>query len=493
MKNRPFDRRRPASGLVLMVALVCLTVITLALTAMFSRAAQGRRQLAQRQRQIQAQWLLESALDRAAAQVATEPGVRRRKLAAVRGRSRRSLVRRDIHQSRDFRNGTVWCDPRVGPIPAGGRVFRSAREAGAYLDPLCRRSDMKRKRKPTSAFTLVELLVVIAIIAILVLLLLPAINALRESARRTQCLNQMSQLISAVHAYEMSHGAYPAGVTDSTGPILNQEQGLHQGWLIALLPFLEESNVYAAIDQQVSVYDKKNQRPRETQIGLLSCPSSPFGGWNRSLGVSNYAGVHHDVEAPIDSDNQGVLFLNSRLSPDEVTDGARYTLFLGEKIIEQNDDLGWMSGTRATLRNTGTPIGWTGRSPTPAQKIGTDAIDGAIDNENDNEDPGAVPRTEQGGGGDNTNPEPSGDLSAAAPASAEEAEDPAAAADRIQELRRQGLYVGGFGSHHLGGAIFAFGDGHVTFLAESVDWTVYQRLGNRADGEILDARALDRD
>ena len=75
------------------------------------------------------------------------------------------------------------------------------------------------------------------------------------------------------------------------------------------------------------------------------------------LPASNYAGCHHDVEAPIDADNHGVLFLNSHISGDDIPDGAAHTIFIGEKIVA-DDDLGWMSGTRATLRNTGLRINW---------------------------------------------------------------------------------------------------------------------------------------
>jgi len=67
------------------------------------------------------------------------------------------------------------------------------------------------------AFTLVELLVVIAIIGILVGLLLPAVQAAREAARRGQCLNNISQLILAVHNHEFSYERLPSGVIDSTG------------------------------------------------------------------------------------------------------------------------------------------------------------------------------------------------------------------------------------------------------------------------------------
>ena len=62
---------------------------------------------------------------------------------------------------------------------------------------------------------------------------------------------------------------------------------------------------------------------------------------------------------PIAEDNHGVLFLNSHISDRDVTDGVQHTIYLGEKRTD-SDDLGWMSGTRATLRNTGTPIDQTG-------------------------------------------------------------------------------------------------------------------------------------
>jgi prepilin-type processing-associated H-X9-DG protein len=81
------------------------------------------------------------------------------------------------------------------------------------------------------------------------------------------------------------------------------------------------------------------------------CPSN----WADDSPYSSYAGCHHDAEAPIDADNRGVFFLNSRLTRDDLKDGVAYTLFIGEKLIEDTD-LGWLSGTPATLRNTGTQL-----------------------------------------------------------------------------------------------------------------------------------------
>lgn len=334
---------------------------------------------------------------------------------------------------------------------------------------------MNPNPKPARAFTLVELLVVIAIIAILTFMLLPAVGSLRESARRSQCISRMGQLVLALHDHELAHGVYPPGVVDASGPVLNQEQGLHQGWLIHLLPYLEEANVYRAIDQQVSVYDKKNAPARSMRLEVLTCPSSAA---VSTIAVSDYAGVHHDVEAPINADQHGILFLNSRISHDDVTDGTRYTLYIGEKTSEENNDLGWMSGTRATLRNTGTPMNHTGdaaylnwRSPI------------LVDEETE-----AAAATSP----DGADARPTESAESSSPPTTGSAAAAAAPEDPVQALRRQGLYVGGFSSFHNGGVVFAFGDGYVNFLTDNIDPALYERLGHRADGQLLDARALER-
>ncbi|MDA1180475.1 MAG: DUF1559 domain-containing protein, partial [Planctomycetota bacterium] len=215
------------------------------------------------------------------------------------------------------------------------------------------RTEMKR-----IGFTLVELLVVIAIIGILVNLLLPAVQASRESARRMTCMNHMSQLILAVHQYELATEFYPVGVMEPQGPIQSVEMGYHHNWL-GLFPYLELQTVATHIDRTVGVYHANNKEVRMQRISLLGCPS--YAGPDAS--VSCYAAVHHDTEAPIDTDNQGVFFLNSRIGRDDVLDGLTYTFFLGEKLPDRMSDLGWMSGTRSTLRNVGTPIGGTPLDP----------------------------------------------------------------------------------------------------------------------------------
>ena len=104
-------------------------------------------------------------------------------------------------------------------------------------------------------FTLVELLVVIAIIGILVGLLLPAVQSVREAARRTQCLNNLKQIGLAAHNYESARGELPFAVLTERGNPTREELvgtslGAHQntGALVAIMPFLELQNLADQFD-----------------------------------------------------------------------------------------------------------------------------------------------------------------------------------------------------------------------------------------------------
>jgi prepilin-type N-terminal cleavage/methylation domain-containing protein len=213
------------------------------------------------------------------------------------------------------------------------------------------------------AFTLVELLVVIAIIGILVALLLPAVLAAREAARRCSCQNRLTQLILAVHNYENAHSVYPPGTIDNAkGPIVNAALpgSYHHSWIIQILPYIDQRNTWNAVDKTVGVYHPLNSVPAALELPLLRCPSYSI----IRADLTEYAGVHHDLEKPIDAMDNGVFFLNSRITFEHVNDGVSNTLFLGEKGSDQTD-YGWMSGTRGTLRNTGTlvPAGRPGATP----------------------------------------------------------------------------------------------------------------------------------
>jgi prepilin-type N-terminal cleavage/methylation domain-containing protein/prepilin-type processing-associated H-X9-DG protein len=303
------------------------------------------------------------------------------------------------------------------------------------------------------AFTLVELLVVIAIIGVLVALLLPAVQSAREAARRCSCASNVNQLILAVHNYDMAHGIYPPGTIDAKGPIMNVPLGYHHSWLIQSLPYLEEQNIWNAIDKNLSIYDKKNAPLHLAMPRILNCPSSAA-----PRGTPCYAGVHHDQEKPIDAKDNGVFFLNSIVRYDDVTDGSAHTLFLGEKLPD-GWELTWMSGTRATLRNTGTAINSltrkTGLLPARSPEEFAPELERLLGEETD---PLAPP--------------------AATPA------DNTTTPARPTTGPGSPTFVGGFGSDHVGGANFAFGDGRVQFLSASVSGPILMQLAHRKDGQV---------
>jgi prepilin-type N-terminal cleavage/methylation domain-containing protein/prepilin-type processing-associated H-X9-DG protein len=300
------------------------------------------------------------------------------------------------------------------------------------------------------AFTLIELLVVITIIALFLALSTAGMQAVRAAASRCQCANNLARLGMALNAYEAAHGVLPPGSTDAKGPIESVAQGNHISWLVHLLPHIDEGVSFQNIDLSKGAYDRANAPVRRMRISLLVCPSDAAC-LSQDVGVSSYAACHHDVESLIDVDNHGVMFLNSHVAFKDITDGLTHTIFVGEKLAGDGD-LGWMSGTRATLRNTGTPINavLVQRSPVLPPSDPEEAGPGVPDG------PGAPP------GQDSPSPPPKTG-----------ADPPPVPA------------VGGFASHHGNGANFLFGDGAVRLINDDIKPSVYQQLGHRADGKLL--------
>jgi prepilin-type N-terminal cleavage/methylation domain-containing protein len=159
--------------------------------------------------------------------------------------------------------------------------FSSTGMSSMYLGGAAREAVQRPARR--SAFTLVELLVVIAIIGILIALLLPAIQAARESARRTQCQNNLKNIGLAVLNHVDSRKVFPTGGSkylrdgfelqqniENGRPLGPDRQGL--GWGFQILPYLEETAAYELETSQdlqqvvVSVYVCPSRRPPKTVL-----------------------------------------------------------------------------------------------------------------------------------------------------------------------------------------------------------------------------------
>ncbi len=227
-------------------------------------------------------------------------------------------------------------------------------------------------KKPRSAFTLVELLVVIAIIGILVALLLPAVQAAREAARRTQCINHLKQMGVAAHNHHDSLRIFPTGGHHWAWHVTQNQQsgkpdiGAKQrvGWGMQILPYLEEGDVWAGgkqnTEQERSIY------VISAVIPTYFCPSRrspralpvnrdwyrwPYNTGQRfAHGPTDYAGSNLR--------NTGVIIRGWRngdgptIGFKQILDGASNTLLFGEKRLnagrigryQGDDNEGYSSG-----------------------------------------------------------------------------------------------------------------------------------------------------
>lgn len=291
-----------------------------------------------------------------------------------------------------------------------------------------------------SGFTLIELLVVITIIGILIGLLLPAVQQVREAARRMTCSNHLKQLALGFHHHHEKHGFFPSGggpnwayhMTYVAGkPAIAPDQ--HGGWGFQILPYIEQNAIW---DGGGSEDIDKSILAISTPIDLMFCPSRrgpevvsrkdwyhhPNSGRTFGHAKNDYAASSHNTAGGSFSNGVGLV---TRMEPQRMAsckDGLTNTLLLGEKrmnidrlgTMQANDNEGYTCGwNHDTLR-------YTSRQPRP----------------------------------DFHHPHSPGD-------------------DR-------------FGSSHPGGLNIALGDGSVRFLTYEISQQQFSWLGHRADNQLLD-------
>jgi prepilin-type N-terminal cleavage/methylation domain-containing protein/prepilin-type processing-associated H-X9-DG protein len=246
-----------------------------------------------------------------------------------------------------------------------------------------------RSRCGRHGFTLIELLVVITIIAALIGLLLPAVQQAREAARRAQCVNNLKQLALAATSYESTVGVFPPGAFLSALPFgpRRGQVGNDASILVHLLPSMGQTPTYNAINVQMNIFYQANRTVHATSIAALLCPSdgSVFGtrqlpdnamietvspsGASR-IAYTSYAGVcgpwyvatlaipgvvtlfNHSQQK---SNQIGMFNMCSDVRLASVTDGASNTLLFGEKahgLLDDNSQLYWQWWPMGDLGDT---------------------------------------------------------------------------------------------------------------------------------------------
>ena len=317
------------------------------------------------------------------------------------------------------------------------------------------------QRRRTSGFTLIELLVVIAIIAVLIALLLPAVQQARESARRTQCKNNLKQIGLALHNYHDAYLLFPPGAFWNLPATGVCAAGNHQkgSVLVHLLPFIDRASLFNNWDFNTCNSDNSTYPApsatllRTTVVSAYLCPSETSPVKNGTIAVHCYAACAGSVNtggatgSPTcmcsnvpwqswvkpNTGNNGVAGMFTRAyrtsGMADCVDGTSNTIFFGE--VRPNCSIhanaGWGSS------NDGNGLVST------IYQINYDSCNTA------------------------TPPNPASACNYRC--------------NWITEL--------GYKSQHVGGAHMLMGDGTVRFLNENTDMEVYSSLGSKADGKTV--------
>ena len=320
-------------------------------------------------------------------------------------------------------------------------------------------------RLSRAGFTLVELLVVIAIIGVLVALLLPAVQAAREAARRTQCLNNLKQLSLAALNYESARKQFPPSV--SLTPLTGEPGTFNTfSFRAHLLPYHEDTTLHSLIDFDYRWIHVRNERAYITPMPSLKCPSrastekvlggdGPYGGYVESNLASHYyavmggaigctttttsAGYSYPVLGSCSGSAtqtgayaiNGIIYPKSKVRTRDITDGLSKTFVIGEAGWDLVCLRAWICGSLGSSASTSANWGWASRNiANPINSV------------------------------------------------------PAGSIDANGVLTSVLINSASFGSEHAGGgAHFASADGSVDFVSENTDISVLLAKASRAGAE----------
>ncbi len=285
--------------------------------------------------------------------------------------------------------------------------------------------------------TVLELLVVMTIIGLVVGLLLPAIGAARESARRMQCVNQLRQIGIALHSHHDATQALPVGWQ------FDPAQGSAYGWAVPLLPYLEQASLAAQIDRQKPIQHPANAVARRSTLEIMLCPSD--------LAEPSFLMFPGDEEDEEGEPSKGLhmgLGLLTPSAPLVELPTANYVGVFG--TMEADDSIPAPLGDGTFLENRSTRFADFRRGLSHTMVVGERTM-------------AQVPSTWLG-----------------VSLSGEDA------AARIVGSTLEGINhpladEADFSSRHPGGANFLWADGHICFVAETVDLHEYHHWAQLHD------------
>jgi prepilin-type N-terminal cleavage/methylation domain-containing protein/prepilin-type processing-associated H-X9-DG protein len=305
---------------------------------------------------------------------------------------------------------------------------------------------------PRRGFTLIELLVAIAIIGVLLALMLPAVQKVREAANRMACANNLKQITLATHHFHDTNQKFPTGARLPVYVDARPTGGTTL-W-VELLPYFEQDNLHDKwdyCDNRNNVAGGRNATQAQV-IKLLICPSdalpetvventaavAPHWSWG-FYAVSSYGGNAGTLSLPFNISRDGIFWIDSSIGFKDITDGSSNTLLFGERYHRDPE---------FDVRQ---PVVLPGIPPLAEHgKWGVVASKGVMPNVTLST-PAPI----------NYRVPPAGDLSTV--------------------LNR----ICAFGSGHVHGANFAFADGSVHFMSESIALPTLRALSTRARGEVV--------
>ncbi|PQO30228.1 DUF1559 domain-containing protein [Bremerella cremea] len=338
--------------------------------------------------------------------------------------------------------------------------------------------------RPTDGFTLVELLVVIAIIGVLIALLLPAVQQAREAARRMSCSNHLKQFGLAIHNYHDTYKQFPPqGLPQSHGAGGWARQA---SWFVRILPFIEQKAAYdnapfidSSFDNHSAGWTAPNRawRPMsQARVEIFNCPSSPLpqvysqatSSQTQSLG----APAEIEVQIPDYAANSGCAFKGG-------TNNTQHpTTFWGWGGRSADNGV-----IPSIFRNVGsTP--WTGSKVSFASVIDGSSNTIAIGEQSDFYQRDKDTRAGyvrggfwSGGSSDVMSSEMNNYVVTVFPINAVSVGWPGTSRNENATYNNTA-----FRSAHPGGAQFALTDGSVQFIADTISFSTYTALMDRADG-----------